>query len=91
VLLSFAQGNLSLFCLDLIFSAKKQQAAAHSPVAHFIPNSGTEPKFKYYIELRGCPGESKSAVQKRLTEMSALILEELLHPKQNGLIIPSSL
>ena len=53
--------------------------------------SGTEPKFKYYIELRGSPGEKKEDVQTRLNEMSVVILEELLHPASNGLIIPSSL
>jgi phosphomannomutase len=53
--------------------------------------SGTEPKFKYYIELRGSPGEKKESVEKRLQEMSTVILEELLHPTLNGLVIPSSL
>ena len=53
--------------------------------------SGTEPKFKYYLELRGAPGEKKAAVEKRLLEMSGVILEELLHPTLNGLVIPSSL
>lgn len=53
--------------------------------------SGTEPKFKYYIEMRGKPGEIKADVEKRLNEMSAVILEELLHPAENGLIIPSLL
>lgn len=54
-------------------------------------NSGTEPKFKYYIELRGKPGEKKADVEKRLSEMSGVILEELLHPSENGLILPSHL
>ena len=53
--------------------------------------SGTEPKFKYYIEMRGQPGEKKSDVEKRLSEMSGVILEELLSPSQNGLILPSHL
>ncbi|KAL3803814.1 hypothetical protein HJC23_003976 [Cyclotella cryptica] len=53
--------------------------------------SGTEPKFKYYIELRGNPGERKDDVEKRLHEMSCVLLEELLNPTQNGLVIPSSL
>lgn len=53
--------------------------------------SGTEPKFKYYIELRGKPGETRSAVERRLMEMSGVILEGLLHPTENGLILPSNL
>ena len=53
--------------------------------------SGTEPKFKYYIELRGKPGEKRSDVERRLNEMSRIILEELLRPAENGLILPSNL
>lgn len=53
--------------------------------------SGTEPKFKYYIELRGRPGEKRADVERRLSEMSGTILEELLHPAENGLILPSNL
>jgi phosphomannomutase len=53
--------------------------------------SGTEPKFKYYIELKGNAGEARSAVERRLTEMSGVILEGLLHPSKNGLILPSNL
>lgn len=52
--------------------------------------SGTEPKFKYYIELRGEPGVSRDAVTEALSEMSAVILEELLHPEANGLVHSSS-
>jgi phosphoglucomutase/phosphoglucomutase/phosphopentomutase len=47
--------------------------------------SGTEPKFKYYIEMRGNPGVSRDVVTKDLEEMSEIILEELLHPSENGL------
>lgn len=53
--------------------------------------SGTEPKFKYYIEMRGNPGETRSAVERRLEEMSGVILEGLLRPTENGLILPSNL
>ena len=53
--------------------------------------SGTEPKFKYYIEMRGEPGEKKVDVEMKLSEMSRVILEELLHPAENGLILPSNL
>jgi phosphoglucomutase/phosphoglucomutase/phosphopentomutase len=47
--------------------------------------SGTEPKFKYYIEMRGAVGVSRDAVTKDLEEMSNIILEKLLHPSENGL------
>jgi phosphoglucomutase/phosphoglucomutase/phosphopentomutase len=47
--------------------------------------SGTEPKFKYYIELRGKPGIDEGDVKKSLEEMSNVILEELLKPDTNGL------
>lgn len=48
--------------------------------------SGTEPKFKYYIELKGKPGVALDTVRKELMEMSNVILEELLHPRKYGLI-----
>ena len=41
--------------------------------------------------MRGKPGEKKADVEKRLSEMSGVILEELLHPTANGLILPSNL
>mmetsp|Transcript_21508 Transcript_21508/g.36940 ORF Transcript_21508/g.36940 Transcript_21508/m.36940 type:complete len:644 (-) Transcript_21508:158-2089(-) len=63
---------------------------ANGCVAQFRA-SGTEPKFKYYIEMRGKPGEKRADVEKRLKEMSGVILEELLHPTENGLILPSNL
>mmetsp|Transcript_8668 Transcript_8668/g.19464 ORF Transcript_8668/g.19464 Transcript_8668/m.19464 type:complete len:622 (+) Transcript_8668:280-2145(+) len=63
---------------------------ANGCVAQFRA-SGTEPKFKYYIELRGRPGEKKTDVERRLSVMSGVILEELLHPAKNGLILPSNL
>ncbi len=47
--------------------------------------SGTEPKFKYYIEMRGKPGVKRDVVMKELQEMSDVILEELLHPAANGM------
>lgn len=51
--------------------------------------SGTEPKFKYYIELKGEPGVSREQVTSDLHDMCNVILEELLHPEQNGLVAPS--
>jgi phosphomannomutase len=47
--------------------------------------SGTEPKFKYYLELRGKPGVSRSIVHQELMEMSKILLQELLRPQENGL------
>jgi phosphomannomutase len=47
--------------------------------------SGTEPKFKYYIELHGRPGVSRNDVMDELQTMSNIILEELLQPEKNGL------
>jgi phosphomannomutase len=47
--------------------------------------SGTEPKFKYYIEMRGKPGVARDIVEKDLKEMSNYVIEELLQPTKNGL------
>ena len=47
--------------------------------------SGTEPKFKYYIELAGSPGVPRDEVERELNEMAGILLEELLHPSANGL------
>lgn len=51
-------------------------------------SSGTEPKFKYYIEMRGKPGVSPEVVSKELDEMVDRILSELLKPEANGLVKP---
>jgi phosphomannomutase len=48
--------------------------------------SGTEPKFKYYIEMRGQPGVSRDQVTKDLREFSDIVLQELLKPKEMGLV-----
>jgi phosphomannomutase len=47
--------------------------------------SGTEPKFKYYIEMKGKPGVARDAVLKELETMAPLILEKVLEPSKNGL------
>jgi phosphomannomutase len=52
--------------------------------------SGTEPKFKYYIEMKGQPGVSRANVERDLLAMSAAILPELLHPERNGLRKPKA-
>jgi len=50
--------------------------------------SGTEPKFKYYIELPGPPGVARNVVEADLAKMVDTVLEELLQPTKNGLIRP---
>jgi phosphomannomutase len=47
--------------------------------------SGTEPKFKFYIEMRGQPGVGRSAVEAELVAMSEVLLEELVQPTRFGL------
>jgi len=53
-------------------------------VAQLRP-SGTEPKFKYYIEMKGKPGVPRDVVGKELEAMASFILEKLLEPEKNGL------
>ncbi len=50
--------------------------------------SGTEPKFKYYIEMKGQPGVSRDIMAKEVETMAAFILEKLLEPGRNGLKTP---
>ena len=50
--------------------------------------SGTEPKFKYYLEMRGKPGVERNIVEAELKECSNVLLEELLEPSVNGLVKP---
>lgn len=52
-------------------------------IAHFR-GSGTEPKFKYYLELKGQPGETREVVTKELENMLMVIREELL--EAHGLV-----
>ncbi len=47
--------------------------------------SGTEPKFKFYIEMKGSPGVPRDEVSKKLEEMSPYVLDKLLEPEKNGL------
>ena len=47
--------------------------------------SGTEPKFKYYIEMKGMPGVPRSKVEEELATMSEVLMEELLQPSRFGL------
>lgn len=47
--------------------------------------SGTEPKFKFYIEMKGKPGVSRDEVSKNLEKMAAYVLDKLLEPEKNGL------
>jgi phosphomannomutase len=50
--------------------------------------SGTEPKFKYYIEYKGQPGVSRDKVTEDLTIMSDMLIETLLEPDKHGLVRP---
>uniref|UniRef100_A0A7S3KVY3 Uncharacterized protein n=1 Tax=Amphora coffeiformis TaxID=265554 RepID=A0A7S3KVY3_9STRA len=47
--------------------------------------SGTEPKFKYYIEMKGKPGVARVAVQAELEKISEVLMAELLQPTRFGL------
>jgi len=47
--------------------------------------SGTEPKFKFYIEMKGQPGISRAEVLEELNTMAPYVLERLLEPEKNGL------
>ena len=47
--------------------------------------SGTEPKFKYYIEMKGQPGVARDVVEKDLKTMVDVVLDKLLEPEKNGL------
>jgi phosphomannomutase len=50
--------------------------------------SGTEPKFKYYIELKGAPGVDRKVVEAELRTVSSVLLQELLQPSKFGLKQP---
>jgi phosphomannomutase len=50
--------------------------------------SGTEPKFKYYIEMRGKAGVEREKVESDLEAMKRIVLEELFQPSLNGLKEP---
>ena len=52
--------------------------------------SGTEPKFKYYIEMKGQPGVPRSTVENDLKIMVDAILDQLLIPDKSGLTLPSN-
>lgn len=51
--------------------------------------SGTEPKFKYYLEMKGAPGVPRQVVEEELKTMAGIILEELLQPAKHGLVDPN--
>jgi len=51
--------------------------------------SGTEPKFKYYIEMKGKVGVPREKIEADLKEMSEVLLRELVQPDKHGLIVPS--
>lgn len=47
--------------------------------------SGTEPKFKYYIEMKGKPGVPRKVIEEELEKFSDVVLRELVQPEKNGL------
>uniref|UniRef100_A0A7S2Y5P7 Alpha-D-phosphohexomutase C-terminal domain-containing protein n=2 Tax=Entomoneis paludosa TaxID=265537 RepID=A0A7S2Y5P7_9STRA len=50
--------------------------------------SGTEPKFKYYMELPGAPGVDRKTVEQDCKTWSETVLQELLRPDELGLQRP---
>ena len=47
--------------------------------------SGTEPKFKYYLEMQGSPGTSEDAIRNELRFVEEVVLDKLLEPEEHGL------
>ena len=47
--------------------------------------SGTEPKFKYYLEMQGSPGTSEDAIRNELLFVEEVVLDKLLEPEEHGL------
>ena len=47
--------------------------------------SGTEPKFKYYLEMQGSPGTSEDTIRDELRFVEDVVLDMLLEPKEYGL------
>lgn len=52
--------------------------------------SGTEPKFKYYVEMKGKPRVPRSTVERELKKMADTILDKLLIPSESGLTLPTN-
>lgn len=52
--------------------------------------SGTEPKFKYYIEMKGQVGVKRETIEADLKKMSEVLLSELVQPDKHGLITPGN-
>lgn len=48
-----------------------------------LRTSGTEPKIKYYIEMRGRPGMTKAEVARELEDFSAQAISAMLQPEVN--------
>lgn len=47
--------------------------------------SGTEPKLKFYIEMKGQPGFPREVVENDLASFVKFVLDKLLKPEENGL------
>lgn len=65
-------------------SESKSESANVSCLIQLRP-SGTEPKFKYYLEMQGTPGMSHDRVREELGLVEEFLLEKLLEPTKNGL------
>ena len=50
-----------------------------------LRTSGTEPKIKYYTEIAGSPGESRSKAEAVLHTFVNQLVNEMLHPEEYGL------
>lgn len=64
--------------------ASESESAKVSCLIQLRP-SGTEPKFKYYLEMQGTPGMSHDRVREELGLVEEFLLEKLLEPTKNGL------
>lgn len=47
--------------------------------------SGTEPKFKFYLEIQGSPGISEETIRDDLRFVEEVVLDKLLEPAKHGL------
>lgn len=50
-----------------------------------LRTSGTEPKLKYYAEVRGAPNEARADAEARLAATVRCLVDELLRPQASGL------
>lgn len=53
-----------------------------------LRTSGTEPKIKFYTEMRGQPGENREEVALKLNSFVEALIEEMIQPSVHGLSRP---